>query len=498
MSESGYSESIFYCKLPVMERDQLYKALLSRDHRYDGRFYFGVTTTGIYCRPICPAKPKLKNLLFYKSKAEAESAGFRPCMRCRPDLSPLSPQWKGTGGIISRALALVEKGNLQGRGLADIADQLGMTDRHLRRLFQDHIGASPIAFAISRRLHLARQLLVQTDLSVLDIATAAGFSSLRRFNDAFSKTYKMPPMNFRKENSSPSLKSDFLTIELPYTPPMDWAGLMHFFQRHGVYGLEVFENDSYARHFKTSNGLNFFRVRHESEKERLKVEIKVAHLSDLAPTIEKIRCQFDLAHNPHHIDIPKSLIKKHPDLIQETRAARVPGGFDSFEIAISIILGQLVSVEQAKNNVRKLVERFGEKTKSSFHQSLTHLFPTPKILKDADFEGLGFTKARVHAIKELSRQVFCGEIQLDRACDLQTTRSQLLAIKGIGPWTVEMMALRCLADTDAFPAKDLIIERALQTFELDSTEISPWKAYLTLAIWKTQAHLLTKKRMRTS
>lgn len=473
--------------------------MISRDPRYDGRFYVGVNTTGIYCRPICPAKPKLKNIAFYKSKAEAENAGFRPCLRCRPDLSPLSPQWKGTAAIMNRALALVEKGNLEGEDLAKVAEHLGMTDRHLRRLFQEHVGASPMAVAISRRLHLARQLLAQTSLSIIDVAFASGFSSSRRFNDAFMKTYKTSPRDYRKAGRVESRSkfsaenSDLLSIELPYTPPFDWEALLHFFRSHELSGVEVFENDSYARHFKTEHGLNYLRVSHIKEKSRLQVDFKIASLMDLRGAIEKIRHQFDLAHNPHHIDFPTQLIKKHPELVKETRGIRVPGGFDPFEIAVSIILGQLVSVEQAKANVKKLIFRYGEKVPTSFHPSLTHLFPTPDVLKNADFAGLGFTQARGAAIRELARQVETGEILLGRTGDLETVRQKLLAIKGIGPWTVEMMALRCLYDADAFPAKDLIIERALKKFKLDSAASAPWRAYLTLSIWKTQAHLLTKK-----
>jgi AraC family transcriptional regulator of adaptative response / DNA-3-methyladenine glycosylase II len=479
--------------MDTQEKLRLYKSILSRDPRNDGRFYVGVKTTGIYCRPICPAKPKIENVEFFRSKAEAEKAGFRPCLRCKPDLSPLSQRWKGTAAVVGRALNLVERGDQGGEDIALIAERLGMTDRHLRRLFQEHVGASPIEVAISRRLHLARQLLTQSDLSVLDVALASGFHSLRRFNDAFVKTYQKSPREFRKEAGEERVKAEGLRIELPYSPPYDWSNLLAFFKRHEAFGIEWVEGDVYHRHFRSDRGHNYFQLRHLPKEHRLELEIKVAALEDLRPAIEWIRGQFDLSHNPHHIEMSEDEPEAWMEMRSDLRSVRVPGAFNSFEVAVSVILSQLVSTERARENLKKLILRFGDVVDSPLHPALTHYFPSPAVLKGADYSGLGFTRARSEAIRELSRQVDEGEIVLSQSSDLSATRQQLLAIKGIGPWTVEVIALRCLCDTNAFPAKDLIVARAIEKFGLAPDFLEPWRAYLALAIWKSQAHLLTKK-----
>ena len=465
------------------EKLKLYKSVLARDPRFDGRFFIGVKTTGIYCRPICPAKPKFENVEFFKSKAEAEHAGYRPCLRCKPDLSPLSPQWRGTAAVMGRALNLIESGE------ENIADKLGMSERHLRRLFHEHIGASPVEVAISRRLHLARQLLSQTKLGIADIAYASGFNSLRRFNDAFSKTYKKPPGGFRKEEAV-SLKGDanFIKIKMPYCPPFDWEWLLNFFARHETIGVELVENNQYSRHLKTSHGINYYRLTHLPKEQVIQAEIKVNDVTDLRFIIDQVRSQMDLAHNPFHIDSPK--FKK------ELKSVRIPGAFDPFETAISIILGQVVSTEQAKKNIQKLVLKFGEASVESQHTLLTHFFPTAEVLSTADLSSLGFTAARCEAIKVLAKKVASGEIQLGRNCDLTETRKQLLSIKGIGAWTTELILMRCASDTDAFPGNDLILKRALEAEHIELDTISPWRSYLALAIWKNKAHLLSKKKRK--
>jgi AraC family transcriptional regulator of adaptative response / DNA-3-methyladenine glycosylase II len=466
------------------EKQHLYQALLSRDLRNDGRFYFGVTTTGIYCRPICSAKPKFQNVRFFKSKADAEAAGYRPCLKCRPDLSPLSPQWHGTAAIMSRALRLVENSGPERQALPQIAAALGISDRHLRRLFNRHVGATPLAVAISRRLHFARQLLTQTHLSILEIALAAGFGSLRRFNDAFTKTYQTSPSVFRKEANAGANTRDLLTIELPYCAPFDWNHLITFFRNHEIHGVETISHDSYTRHFRTVHGNGFFQVAPAARPGYIRVVLRVAALADLRPTIEKIRMQFDLAHNPHRME--------NVALLEEIKQVRVPGAFEPFEVAVTIILGQMVTTAQGRQNVKKLVLKFGEIVPGP-HPGLTHFFPTAEVLKNADYTDLGFTGNRCNAIRELARLVADREIDLSGSCDLAATRKKLLGIKGIGPWTVEMIALRCLCDPDAFPANDLIVARALHNAALVHHHYAPWRAYLALAIWKTQAHVLTKK-----
>lgn len=474
-------------------KKSLYESMLARDPRNDGRFFVGVKTTGIYCRPICPAKPQLENVEFYRSKAEAENAGFRPCLRCRPDASPLSFRWQGTAAVMGRALKILEEVDQRGGEIDEVADRLGFTDRHLRRLFQEHLGASPIQVAISQRLHLARQLLAESSLSILEIALASGFHSLRRFNDAFLKAYQKQPSDFRKENSS-TLPLGTLNISLPYLPPFDWDNFIAFFKRHQAIGIECIEDNLYVRHFQSRHGFNSYSLCNNSKMNRMELTLQLSSLEDLRSTIEKIRSQFDLAHNPFHLAVPNLKSSEAlQDTLSEVRSMRIPGAFDPFETAVSIVLSQLVSTERARDLLKVIIERMGQKLAKSSHEQLTHIFPSPRILRDADFSGVGLTKARAEAIKGLAKEVDEGRLVLSAGSDLEETRNRLLAIKGIGPWTVELICMRCLSDPDAFPAKDLIVQRALEKFDLGPTFYSPWRAYFALAIWKTQAHLLSKK-----
>jgi AraC family transcriptional regulator, regulatory protein of adaptative response / DNA-3-methyladenine glycosylase II len=478
-----------------MNSDTLFLALSSRDPRHDGRFYFGVTTTGIYCRPICPARPKKEHLRFFKSKAEAEKAGYRPCLRCRPDLSPTSIQWQGTAAVVVRAFGMISRGDADGNRMSDLAGRLGMTDRHLRRLFQQHLGASPIEVAISRRLHLARQLLSQTRLSITDIALASGFSSLRRFNDAFLTTYRRNPSDFRKGAAGIPV-ADSITLRIPYIDRYDWDNLIRYFARHEVYGVDAVDQGCYLRHLSTSGGESYLKVEHLEESRCLQVSLALCDFSQLRQLIDTIRCVFDIDHNPRQIGMPEDCPEEMRELLEAGAGIRVPGAFDPFETAVSVILGQLVSTEQGRLNLRKLVEKYGVKSAVSHHPRLSHFFPSQLTLATEDLTSLGFTKVRAGAIRALAAACLEGRLDLSRNCDLGNTRKALLAIKGIGPWSVEMISLRCLGDTDAFPASDLIINRALEKFRLLPEQFSPWKSYLALAIWKSQATALSKTAAR--
>ncbi|GFO69261.1 AraC family transcriptional regulator [Geomonas limicola] len=463
----------------------LHQALTARDPRHDGRFYYGVTTTGIYCRPVCPARPKPEHVRFFKSKAEAERAGYRPCLRCRPDLSPSCSQWQGTAAVVARALTIMEREATESDSLGVLAERLGISDRHLRRLFREHLGASPIEVAISRRLHLARQLLSQTSLSVTDIALASGFNSLRRFNDAFTGTYQRTPSEFRKASPQQPGCPETITLHLPYLPPYDWNTLLRYYARHEVFGTDVVEDGWYLRQLGTPQGPSLVRVRHLPEKACLEVSLTLHSFSDLRPTVAAVRDAFDLDHNPLLI-VPGSAEASVPALAALAGGIRIPGAFDPLEIAVSVILGQLVSTVQGRRNLQKLVERFGTPVPNPLHPRLTHRFPTAEILAREDLSVLGFTKVRAAAINELARAFLEGRLTLSRSCDLAATRQALARIRGIGPWTVEMIALRCLGDPDAFPATDLVLARALAASPFRPDELRPWRGYFALALWKAQ------------
>ncbi len=472
--------------MDITDKKNLYKIVCARDKRYDGRFYCGVHTTGIYCRPVCPARPKFENISFYRSSAEAEKAGFRACLRCRPDLAPNSVQWNGTAAVVGRALSMIARGEADEARFEQFADRLGVSDRHLRRLFEEHVGASPVEVAISKRLHLAKQLLTQTNLPVTEVAFASGYQSIRQFNQAFKEKLKTSPSAIRKsQTANPS--SNFICIELPVIDPFDWPHIYGFLQNHGIYGVENFTNGKYQRSFLVGGKTGALEVEYDPKKSHLRVGISVADPAHLRTLIEGVRDLFDTRVNPHaHLNDLKAtdpLAKCYRSQL----GIRIPGAWDGFETAICIILGQLVSVAQAKAKIKKLVEQFGRPIARPIFENCTHLFPTPEVLAKASFINIGVTRVREQALKEISRQVAEGSLDLSPMSDIEKTKEQLLAIKGIGPWTVQMIAMRCLGDTNAFPASDLIIKRALDLHKVKKGDWSPWSAYVALALWKKYA-----------
>lgn len=468
--------------MPGLSRQNLYKAVLARDPRFDGRFFMGVRTTGIYCRPICPARPLLKNIHFYRSAAEAEVAGFRPCKRCRPDLSPSSPQWQGTDAIVKRALRLISQGEADALDLEAFASKLGVSGRHLRRLFEEHVGASPVEVISAQRLHLARLLLNQTSLPVTKVAFASGFRSIRRFNHAFLSRYKKSPKAFRGANSA----GKELLFTLPVLEPFDWGYLIQFLRAHQIFGVEKVSEQRYERLIL---GATPGRLSVEKNDSGLLVKMEGIEAGQIRGLLARVRHLFDLDHNPAWASggtTPKNL-----------DGIRIPGAFSGFETAISIILGQMVSVEMAGQKMRKLVEQFGEEIESPY-SGLHRAFPTPERLSAADFSNIGVTRVRSDAIREISRLVHIGELKLDRSAPLEATRARLSEIRGIGPWTVEMIAMRCLADPDAFPSGDLIVKRALENHGIEHEPWQPWRAYLSLWIWKNYAATLSKAPKKRS
>ncbi len=483
----------------MTDKNLLYKIVRARDKRYDGRFFCGVTTTGIYCRPICPAKPKLENIRFYRSSTEAEKAGFRPCLRCRPDHAPSSALWTGTAATVGRALSLIARGEADDRSIEQLAEKLGVSDRHLRRLFCEHVGASPIEVAASKRLHLAKQLIVDSNMPITEVAFASGYQSVRRFNEAFKHTFKVAPSSARKDRSeSNNLSEDMICIEIPVIPPFDSIHLFEFLKNHSALGVESVVHGTYRRVFKVKEAVGSIEINFHEKKHLLNVALSISDTSHLRACIERARDLFDTRLNPHtHLHDIKATDGVAACYISSL-GIRVPGAWDSFETAISIILGQLVSVEQASDKVKKLVETFGEKIKNPRFSDCSFLFPTAKVLAQANLKDIGITKVREHAIKELARLVDSGKLDLSRSSDIESTKEQLLGIKGIGPWTVEMIAMRCLGDTNAFPKKDLIIKRALEQHQQEQGDWSPWNSYVTLALWNKYALTLSKKGKKPS
>lgn len=450
------------------------KIIARRDPRYDGRFYFGVKTTKIYCRIVCPARPKPENIIIFKSQSEAENAGYRPCRRCYSDLAPGSKLLEGTSTTVSRALRLIENSNDE-LTVESLAEMLGMTDRHLRRLFDEHLGASPIDIILTKKLHLARRLVTETSTSLSEIALASGFHSIRRFNEAFKKIYQATPTELRGNKKTASTE---IKLSLMLRPPFDWKNMMSFLDRHTSFGLELVQDNAYHRFIPTGrNAYGSVQVRLSPKQDALLLTLRDLPLSEVKKILLNVQNLFDVDHNPAHL--PKSKLKP--------LGIRIPGAYDEFETAICIILGQLISTSQAKAKIKTLVMKYGVHIKDD-----VYAFPTPETLMHSEIEEIGITRVKANAIRELSQLYLTKEIDLSRGSDIEATRAKLLAIKGIGPWTVEMIAMRCLGDSDAYPKKDLIIERAIKLKLAQEQEWSSLRGYLTHILWRDYAVKLSK------
>jgi len=473
--------------------DIYYKAMLSKDYRFDGKFFVGVKTTMIYCRPICPARPQRKNIIFFQDATSAEKAGYRPCLRCHPEFSPLSPAWSGKSAVIQRALRIIAQ-----YGIVDdedtFAEQFGVSARHLRRLFKDEIGLTPKQISDNNRLNFAHKLIVETNICISTAALTVGFTSLRRFNDAFKKRYHHAPSNMRKKSylRASSLKS--ITLKLPYRPPLDWLSLIDYFQRHPIPHVEQANEDCYERIFKTEKSTGFFRVEPDQNQAWLNLSIYSDDSKSLFDVVNRVRKMFDLDSDPLLIanqfessQLLSALWKKWPGL-------RLARGWDAFETAICTLLGQGVSIEYASKLAGQLVLHYGEEVYHPLTQEKWFIFPSAKILMNASLNEIKTTQSRKTAIRELSRKIFNKKIILSEAQDSELLKNALTQVKGIGRWSAEYICLRALGDTNAFPATDLILERAIKlNSDVDFNQIMPWRGYSAIYLWKNYAQILSRK-----
>ena len=471
----------------MLDEDICYRALASRDRRFDGRFVVAVKTTRIYCRPGCPAPlPKRANMAFYACAAAAEQAGFRPCRRCRPDASPETPVWFGTAATVSRAIRLIAGGALDGkRDVAGLAARLGLGERHLRRLFAEHAGTSPAAFALTHRIHFARRLLDETHLKVAEIAQGAGFASLRRFNDAFKKTFRATPRELR--GTPESVGSGGLALTLPYKPPFDWESLVAFLSPRAIPGVERVEHGRYRRTVDLGTGPGWIEVRPIDGKDALALEAKVRLPLDLVSLFERTRRLFDLGADPARIadalgDDP--LLK---GIVRSRLGLRVPGAWCAFEFAVRAILGQQISVAAATTLAGRIADKYGTPVEAP---GLSRLFPPPGRLRSADLESVGVLRSRADAIRALAAEVVEGRLRFDELRDLDHAVARLTTLAGIGPWTAHVVAMRALGEPDAFPASDLGLKTALQCRSVSEIEgraqaWRPFRAYAAMALWRS-------------
>lgn len=495
MSENGQSFSAQSDILSAVKLDPKIcaRARLTHDPRFDGRFFIGVLTTRIYCRPICPARPpKEENVRYFPTAAAAAEAGLRPCLRCRPECSPGTPAWLGTSATVSRALRLITGSALEDGGMDALAARLGIGSRHLRRLFLKHLGASPIAVAQTRRLHFAKKLIDESRLPMRDVALASGYGSVRRFNATFLKTYGRTPTYLRtrsrKTDALPESEYRFL---LRFRPPFCWTAMLEFLAPRAIPGVEVVEGVSYRRVFSLHNHVGSIKAELDHNSESIVLSIHFPQPQSLFLIVERARSMFDLSADPHEI---AAHLGRDPLLARRIAArpgVRVPGSWDGFELAVRAILGQQVTVQGATTLACRLVRAFGTPIENANGSSLTHLFPSPEILADADLRGIGLPGARARCIQGVAKAVRDGKIVFSGVTNVADFLQRFCELPGIGEWTAEYVAMRALNEPDAFPASDLGLLRAIGMH--DPRELTaraeawrPWRAYAAMYLWQPQ------------
>ena len=466
------------------------RARLSRDARFDGRFFIGVLTSGVYCRPICPARTaKEKNVRYYPTAAAAAEAGFRPCLRCRPECSPGTPAWLGTPSTVSRALRLIGERGLEDGGVELLADRLGVSSRHLRRLFLRHLGATPSAVAQTRRLHFAKKLIDETRLPMTEVAVASGFGCVRRFNAAIRKVYQRTPTHIRGLARQAALQpEDQYLFRLRFRPPYHWNGMMAFLGARATPGIEVVAGDCYRRSIALGANHGDLEVSFDEANQSLLLRVRFGDPRSLFLITERVRSMFDV--NADWWAIVKCL-RADPALARRLEAApglRVPGCWSGFELAIRAILGQQVTVKGATVLAGRLVKELGQQHAAG--PGLTHLFPTAKALAEADLRSIGLPRARAETLRVLAQRVRDGIISFEGVVDIEGLMTRLEEIPGIGPWTAQYVAMRALGEPDAFPTGDLGLLRALKlegagALEKRATAWRPWRAYAAMYLWST-------------
>lgn len=465
------------------------QARLTRDPRFDGRFFIGVRTSRVYCRSICPAPTALEeNVRYYPTAAAAAEAGFRPCLRCRPEASPGTPAWLGTSSTVSRALRLISESAMEDGGVEALAGRLGIGARHLRRLFIQHLGASPSAVAKTRRLHFAKKLIDETSLPMGEIAIAAGFGSVRRFNAAISSVYRRTPTQIRRLAHLTATRADNeYLFRLRYRPPFQWQRLLAFLSARAIPGVEAIDSGRYNRTIALGEQVGSLSVSHDQEHLALDVHISFPDPRSLFLIIERVRRMFDLLAEPSEITV---CLKTDPLLAKRIAALpglRVPGCWDGFELSVRAILGQQVSVKGASTLAGRLVRKFG--TPVAAAPQLTHLFPSPGTLAEADVASIGLPRNRAATIRGFALAVSKGRISFGPFPDPNEFMSRLREVPGIGDWTAQYIAMRALGVPDAFPSSDLGLLRGAAVGDprelLKRSEAwRPWRAYAAMYLWQ--------------
>ena len=484
---------------PLPDRAICDQARLSRDARFDGLFFTAVRSTGIYCRPVCPAPPpKRENVRYYRHAAAAEAAGFRPCLRCRPELAPGDGTWRRGDATVARALKLIDEGALVEQPVAALAERVHLGERQLRRLFVERLGAPPLGVHATRRLLFAKQLLTETAMPITDVAMAAGFGSLRRFNTTFKDAYRMAPRDLRRQPRE--AVGETLVLRLGYRPPYDLAAMLDFLRGRALPGVEVVDDRGYARVLapeRAGQPAGWLRVTAWPGGEHaLRLELHGTSPARLLPVVNRLRRMFDLDADPDAIARALAVDAGLRPLLHARPGLRLPSGWDGFEIAVRAVLGQQVSVAAARTLTTRLAHRFGTPLEAAPAPGLTHLFPTPDALVDADLGAIGLTRARADTVRTVAAALLDGRVDFRAERTLEDFAARWVALPGIGPWTAQYIAMRALGHPDAFPAEDLVLQKALpgDGSRLTARALSaraqawrPWRAYAVIHLWRSAA-----------
>jgi AraC family transcriptional regulator of adaptative response / DNA-3-methyladenine glycosylase II len=477
-----------------------YRVLQTRDPRFDGRLFVGVTSTGIYCRPICPARtPKPENCRFFATAAAAGAAGFRPCLRCRSETAPGQGSWRGTSNTVSRALRLIADGGLdQEACVGALADRLGVGERQLRRLFQQHLGASPVAIAQTRRIHFAKQLIQETRLPMTEVAMASGFGSVRRFNDTFQKLFKRPPSELRRRSLRQTEAAGAaapVILRLSYRGPYDWNAMLGFLSARAIAGVEQVEAGRYRRVVRLDGEVGVIEVSHLAARKCIVVAILFPNVHALPAIVSRVRRLFDLDADIDVIGAHLSQDARLADLVARRPGLRAPGSWDGFELAIRAILGQQVTLQAGRTMAGRLTAICG--TQVNEDAALSRAFPTPRQVADADLSAMGLTTARQAALRSLAVAASDDPRLFESASSLEEAVARFRALPGIGEWTAQYIALRALREADAFPAADIGLMQGFagegglrpspkQLLE-EAEAWRPWRAYAAQHLWAAYA-----------
>jgi AraC family transcriptional regulator of adaptative response / DNA-3-methyladenine glycosylase II len=480
-----------------------YRALATRDARFDGRMFVGVTSTGIYCRPVCPARTaRFENCRFFSSAAAAQEAGFRPCLRCRPETAPELATWRGTSNTVSRGLALIADGALDGDGSVDaLASRLGVGERQLRRLFDQHLGASPIAVAQTRRVLFAKQLIHDSRLPMTEIALAAGFGSVRRFNETFRQLFRRPPSALRRRAivalPEGSVAATGVTVRLRYRPPYDWPAMLAYLRGRAIDGVERVDGERYVRSVAHDGAAGTIAIVHDAARDSLVATIRFPCVRALPAIIARVRRVFDLGADVAAIGAHLAQDRLLAPLIARRPGLRVPGGWDGFELAVRAVLGQQITVEAGRRLAGQLVRACGQPLPGGPVDGLSHVFPGAAEVAAGSLASLGMPASRRATLVAVAQAALAEPRLFEPLATVEATVARLCEIRGVGDWTAHYIALRAAREPDAFPASDIGLLRSAadrrgvrpSPLELGARaeRWRPWRAYAAQHLWMDDA-----------